>query len=160
MRHGRACYPHSDATRHGGITNTKVSSPILEIGCSIAALKLIDELILVRRGVVPVQYGKGERHVLRRGHDSPEGNLTERKLSENRHNFPQLERENEFVDAKLYQENAASDLSSLSTHRSGEVCAPLNRMLSTFRKAQLRVTQVSSICRLRISGYFTRTIER
>jgi len=37
---------YRDATRHGGITNTKVSSPILELVCSIAALKLLDELIL------------------------------------------------------------------------------------------------------------------
>jgi hypothetical protein len=66
------------------------------------------------RAVVPVQYGKGGRHVLRSGPDSPEGNLTKEQLFENRDNSPELVREDEFIDDNLYQENAASDLSKIT----------------------------------------------
>jgi hypothetical protein len=66
------------------------------------------------RAVLPVQYGKGERHLLRRGSDSPEGNLTEEQLSQNRDNFPDLVRANQFIDDELCQGCVASDLSKIT----------------------------------------------
>ncbi|KAH8691460.1 Alpha/Beta hydrolase protein [Talaromyces proteolyticus] len=86
---------YRDATRHGGITCTGMNNFWFE------------------RAVRPVQYGKG-RELSLHGPDSPEGNLTEDQLSENRENFPELVLSNEFIDDEFYKRCGACDFSKIT----------------------------------------------
>ncbi|KAK9234532.1 Alpha/Beta hydrolase protein [Lipomyces kononenkoae] len=86
---------YRDAVRHGGITSTQLNTFWYE------------------RGVVPLQYGNS-RDASRGGPNTLEGSLPENQLSENREDFPNLVRHNEFIDDDLYQRSEGTDLSRIN----------------------------------------------
>ena len=69
--------------------------------------------IWYKSAVLRVQYGKGPRPVSGRGPDSPEGNLSETQLAQNRDDFPHLGNLNEFIDDDYHRERTNGDFSKI-----------------------------------------------